>query len=54
VEGQDPESDVWSEWLLHRRHADDPAYAGTAKLNDIDPESYLRYVLTHVADHPVN
>ena len=20
------ESDVWSEWLLHRRHADDPAY----------------------------
>lgn len=19
-------SDVWSEWLLHRRHADDPAY----------------------------
>ena len=21
------ESDVWSEWLLHHRHADDPAYA---------------------------
>src|ERR1700677_2289289 len=21
------ESDIWSEWLLHRRHADDPAYA---------------------------
>jgi arsenite methyltransferase len=20
--------DVWSDWLLHRRHADDPAYAG--------------------------
>ena len=20
-------TDVWSEWLLHRRHADDPAYA---------------------------
>jgi hypothetical protein len=20
------ESDVWSEWLLHHRHADDPAY----------------------------
>jgi hypothetical protein len=27
---------------------------GTAKLNGIDPESYLRYVLTHIADHPVN
>jgi hypothetical protein len=23
----DRESDVWSEWLLHHRHADDPAYA---------------------------
>src|SRR5271169_2898154 len=21
-----PQSDVWSEWLLHRRHADDPTY----------------------------
>jgi transposase len=27
---------------------------GTAKLNDIDPESYLRHVLTHIADHPIN
>ena len=27
---------------------------GTAKLNGIDPEAWLRYVLTHVADHPVN
>lgn len=23
---QELESDVWSEWLLHRRHADDPEY----------------------------
>jgi hypothetical protein len=22
----DLQADVWSEWLLHRRHADDPAY----------------------------
>lgn len=26
MEAQDPESDEWSEWLLHRRHADDPEY----------------------------
>jgi transposase len=27
---------------------------GTAKLNTVDPEAYLRYVLTHIADHPIN
>ena len=27
---------------------------GTAKLNGIDPEAYLRHVLERIADHPIN
>jgi transposase len=27
---------------------------GTAKLNNIDPEKYLRHVLERIADHPIN
>ncbi|PIF13022.1 transposase IS66-like protein [Janthinobacterium sp. 13] len=27
---------------------------GTAKLNGIDPEAWLRHVLAHIGDHPVN
>lgn len=27
---------------------------GTAKLNNINPQAYLRHVLTVIADHPVN
>lgn len=25
-----------------------------AKLNGINPQAYLRYVLTHIADYPIN
>jgi hypothetical protein len=27
---------------------------GTAKLNALDPEAYLRHVLMHITDHPIN
>jgi hypothetical protein len=27
---------------------------GTAKLNNVDPEAYLRFVLERIADHAIN
>lgn len=27
---------------------------GTAKMNGVDPEAYLRHVLARIADHPIN
>lgn len=27
---------------------------GTAKLNGLNPQAYLTYVLEHIAEHPIN
>ena len=42
MEQHDLEADVWSEWLLHHRHADDPAYN---RVVQADVEEYADRVL---------
>ena len=38
----EPHADVWSEWLLHRRHADDPAFSQVVRA---EVERYANRVL---------
>jgi transposase len=42
-------SDAGGEWAAAMY-----SLLGTAKLNDLDPELYLRHVLERIADHPIN
>ena len=41
-------------WHPGNRAAAFYSLIGTAKLCGLDPEAYLREVLTHIAEHPIN
>jgi hypothetical protein len=41
-------------WWNGERAAGIYSLIGAAKLNDVDLEAYLRYVLERIADHPIN
>lgn len=48
---------VWcnfSDRTCRIRAAATDSLSGTARLNGIEPYAYMRNVLAHIADHPVN
>jgi hypothetical protein len=44
------------DWRGTLRYAAGKQYSliGTARLNNLDPQAYLHYVIERIADHPIN